>query len=479
MRGSLWAWADRLNAAQDLAPRDRSVSGIYFPLMAQVVICGAGIAGISTAFHLTRAGIADILVVDPLSPLTLTSDKSTECYRNWWPNEPMVRLMGRSIERMDEYARESDNVFGLNRRGYLYLTCDQNRLETMGRQAELASAAGAGHLRIHNGSSSSYSPIELEGYESAPPGADLFLEGDLLRRHFPSVAEEVVGGLHARTAGWMSAQQLGMWLMEQAIAAGATFHRAAVSSVDTSGGRVSAVGLDDGTVVQTRTFINAAGPHLRAVGRLVGVELPVTSEVHAKTAFRDHRGLFPRDLPMVIWSDPQQLDWTTDEAAYLRAEGRSELLDPLPAGCHGRPEGGPDSPWGLGLWEYHSPVIEPRWPIPTDPLYPEVVLRGLSTILPELDRYRDRLPETVVDAGYYTKTPENRPLAGPVGPDGSYVCGALSGFGIMAACGVGELVAHAVGGLRLPDWAASFDLRRYEDAAYVRSVAATEDSGQL
>jgi glycine/D-amino acid oxidase-like deaminating enzyme len=112
-------------------------------------------------------------------------------------------------------------------------------------------------------------------------------------------------------------------------------------------------------------------------------------------------------------------------------------------------------------------------------MYPEVVLRGLSTIVPGLYRYRDHLPETVVDAGYYTKTSENRPLACQVGPEGSYVCGALSGFGIMAACGVGELVANAIADLPLPEWARWFDIRRYEDAAYVSEMATSKDSGQL
>ncbi len=51
-----------------------------------VLICGAGIAGISAAYHLAvRHGVKDILLVDERAPLSLTSDKSTECYRNWWP----------------------------------------------------------------------------------------------------------------------------------------------------------------------------------------------------------------------------------------------------------------------------------------------------------------------------------------------------------------------------------------------------------
>src|SRR5687768_9886167 len=71
---------------------------------AEVVICGAGIAGIATAYHLTRRGVTDVVLVDERPPLSLTSDKSTECYRNWWPGpgDAMVAAMNRSIDLLEE-----------------------------------------------------------------------------------------------------------------------------------------------------------------------------------------------------------------------------------------------------------------------------------------------------------------------------------------------------------------------------------------
>ncbi|MDX2342398.1 MAG: FAD-binding oxidoreductase [Acidimicrobiia bacterium] len=443
--------------------------------MTQVVVCGAGIAGVSTAFHLTRAGINDVVIVDPLPPLTLTSDKSTECYRNWWPNEPMVRLMNRSIDLLEQYAAESGDVFSMNRRGYLYLAGDAATLDQLTATAKLATTAGAGELRIHDGR-----PAH-SAYSTAPDkdGADLFVERGQLRKHFPFVTDQAIGGLHARRAGWLSAQQLGTWMLEQALEAGTTLVSSAVEAVNVSGGRIESVSLDDGSTLPTPTFVNAAGPLLHQVGSLTGINLPVFSEIHAKTGFRDHFGAIPRDAPMIIWNDQQVIAWAEDESDFLRDEGRNDLLGLMPAGCHARPEGGPDSPWALGLWEYHSRPIDPIWPIPFDPMYTEVVLRGLAKMVPALAGYRDHLPEAHVDGGYYTKTVENRPLAGPAGPAGAYVCGALSGFGIMAACGVGELVATAIAGGAMPDWARWFDLCRYEDPAYVRAIETSGDTGQL
>mgnify|MGYP000561997588 CR=1 FL=1 len=73
--------------------------GVKLDNIRDVVVAGAGIAGVSTAFHLMALGVDHVVVCDPLAPLTLTSDKSTECYRNWWPGpgDAMVALSGRSI----------------------------------------------------------------------------------------------------------------------------------------------------------------------------------------------------------------------------------------------------------------------------------------------------------------------------------------------------------------------------------------------
>ena len=68
------------------AAADRSKVAGVSKTTADVVICGAGIAGVAAAYHLAvRRGVTDVVLVDERPPLSLTSDKSTECYRNWWP----------------------------------------------------------------------------------------------------------------------------------------------------------------------------------------------------------------------------------------------------------------------------------------------------------------------------------------------------------------------------------------------------------
>jgi glycine/D-amino acid oxidase-like deaminating enzyme len=175
-----------------------------------------------------------------------------------------------------------------------------------------------------------------------------------------------------------------------------------------------------------------------------------------------------------------RLPFTEDERQELAEDPETRwLLDELPAGLHTRPEGGEGSQTILILWPYHTPAIEPSWPIPEDPFYPEVLVRGLARMLPRMRTYLGRLPRPTVDGGYYTKTRENRPLIGPLEVEGAYVIGALSGFGIMAACGSGDLLARHVSGRPLPDYAPSFTLDRYQDPGYLAILEAQQTSGQL
>jgi glycine/D-amino acid oxidase-like deaminating enzyme len=267
--------------------------------------------------------------------------------------------------------------------------------------------------------------------------------------------------MHVRRAGWFGAQQLGAFMLEQAIERGARLVPVESRRVLTQGDRVTGVELADGFIIPAANVVIAAGPMARAVAATADVDLPLFSELHLKVAFRDHLGIIPRSAPMVIWSDPQMIDWTEEEREGLAEMGRDDLLGEMPVFCHGRPEGHQGSDWFLALWEYHHAVLEPVWPLPGDDLYPEVVMRGLTTMIPGLAAYRDRLPQSMVDGGYYTKTAENRPLIGPCGPEGLHVVAGLSGFGVMAAAGAADLAARHIKGDRLPSYAEDFLLARY------------------
>lgn len=457
---------------------------------AEVVICGAGIAGVAAAYHLAvKQGMKNVVLVDERPPLTLTSDKSTECYRNWWPGpgDTMVRFMNRSIDLLEQLAEESDNYFHLNRRGYVFLTGDQEQARQFQQTASVISALGAGELRVHDGSGngSAYAAADAHGFDPELTGADLLLDPALIKEQFPFLADDATAMLHARRCGWLSAQQLGMYLLQQAKDHGARLISGRIVAVKLEDERVDTVHIQteiERLAVKADNLVLAAGPLLKQAASLIGVDLPVVNELHGKIAFEDTLGVVPRDIPMMIWNDPVQLAWSDEERVELSADEETRwLTEPFPAGVHFRPEGGPQAQTLLMLWTYHLETMEPVWPIPPfEPEYPEIVLRGLARMIPGLSVYFGRMSKPAVDGGYYCKTKENRPLIGPLPVRGAYVIGALSGFGIMACMAAGELLAAHVAKAELPDYASQFLLSRYQDPDYRKLVEGWDaTSGQL
>lgn len=277
-------------------------------LRKNVVICVAGIAGVSTAYHLAvQPGLQDILLIDQLPPLSLTSDQSTECYRNWWPgpDTAMVRLINRSLDILGNLALESGVVFHLNQRGFLYLTEDRLRISEIISESLNITRYGAGPFRIHQGRHDieTYQPPGSSHTNAQLWGADLITDRNFIQKTYPYLSPDIVAALHVRRAGWLSAQQLGIYLLQKAKSKGVQFLQERIEEIEVAGNRIEALKLSDRTRILPGTFINAAGPFIKDIGRMMGIELPVFCELHHKVSFRDHLNVIDREAPFLIWSD--------------------------------------------------------------------------------------------------------------------------------------------------------------------------------
>jgi glycine/D-amino acid oxidase-like deaminating enzyme len=450
---------------------------------AKVVICGAGIAGVAAAYSLAvEHGVDGVTIVEPGNPLSLTSDKSTEAYRNWWPgpDRAMTAFMNRSIDLIEDIARATRNRINLNRRGYVFATADAAKIPFLENMARSAEARGGGPARFHDTASSIYTLSPERGFDFPLTGADVITDTALIRRHFPYLAPETVALVHARRAGWLSAQQLGMVMLEAVRARGVKFVKGRIVGIDAAGGHARAVQVEhDGErqSLDATHVVLAAGPMQKEVARLIGVDLPITAERHCKVSFFDALGVVPQSAPMLIWLDQQHLPWSDEERAALADDTEAEwLLGQFPAGVHGRPDGAASM---LVLFNHHGDAVEPVFPLPEQPHYAEIALRGMSTMVPALRAYNGKPARPHVDGGYYIRTRENRPLIGPLPVEGVYASCAFSGFGVMASCAAGELIARYVTGRELPDYAPAFLLSRYQDAHYCALLDTWGDGGQL
>src|ERR1044071_8991265 len=202
---------------RQLGHRQRHSPQVLMSRKVDVVICGAGIAGIAAAYHLSvKRGIKKVVIVDEREPMTLTSDKGTQGYRNWWPgpDDTMLKLVSHSIDLMEDSATRSGNAFRMNRRGYLFATAMESKATELEATARQVSSYGMGELRVHK-SHGAYMPHRAEGFSDAPTGADLLL-GDEARQAFPWLAADTIAALHVRRAGWVNGVSMGNWLLSKA-----------------------------------------------------------------------------------------------------------------------------------------------------------------------------------------------------------------------------------------------------------------------
>jgi glycine/D-amino acid oxidase-like deaminating enzyme len=444
-----------------------------------IVICGAGIAGIAVAYYLsTVQGISNILLVDKRPVMTLTSDKSGECYRNWWSHPTMTQLINHSIDLMDEMALQSNNFFHLNRQGYAYVS-----EKPQSAQLEHFVNLPVGNIRIHdNVSSSDYQPTQ--NYDGDLTGADVLQNRNLFEQYFPHLSDAIDTLIHVRRAGWLSAQQLGAYMLEAARAGGLQEIRGKVSNIEVDSDGISAIIIQQESEqkrIETRTFVNATGPYANHIAAMMGESLPIYNILHQKVVFQDIHGIVPRNAPFTIYLDEQFLDWSDEERNFLQDNPEDQwLLEKFPGGLHIRPEGGADSNWIKLGWAFNNikeeaPSDEPQLP----QSFPDIVVRGATRMIPDLKKYINQIPTPIMyDGGFYTRTEENMPIISPMNTKGAYVIGALSGFGIMAACAAGDTLALQIVGNEIDSYASQFLLSRYDNPDYL-SDALTYASGEL
>jgi glycine/D-amino acid oxidase-like deaminating enzyme len=232
-------------------------------------------------------------------------------------------------------------------------------------------------------------------------------------------------------------------------------------------------------------IVNAAGPFAAKLAAMIDIELPVENFYHQKIAFNDNQAVIPRQLPFSCDLDDVAFDWSDEDRSLLAEDAETAWLTrKLPGGAHCRPEGGDNSSWIKLGWAYNQNSSEAQEDLANEPLknpqFPEIVMRAAARLNPSLQVYVDNFPSQFVHyGGYYPMTRENWPLVGPLGFEGSYVVGALSGFGSMSACAAGALCAAWITGDELPGYADQLSMARYGDKDLMAELENAQSLGIL
>ena len=116
---------------------------------AEIVIVGAGIMGLSIAYHLAKEqGRRSIQVVDASYLCGGASGRNGGGIRAQWSNESNVRLMQESLRLFSEFAREHRINTWFRQGGYLFLTRTAERAEELARSVELQNECGVSTLLL-------------------------------------------------------------------------------------------------------------------------------------------------------------------------------------------------------------------------------------------------------------------------------------------------------------------------------------------
>lgn len=454
----------------------------------EVAIIGAGIVGIATAYYLcTRHHKQSLLLLDYNPPMSFTSAQSGDNYRNWWPHPVMTSLTNYSIDLMEQLAQESSNVLNMTRRGYALATRDADIDPLLADLYNGYRGTDGRLIRIHTAAlPRDYQAPHSADWSEAPDGVDVLSDQSLIRRHFPQFSKDIANVIHIRRAGDFSGQLMAQHMLARISESGARRLPVKVRGIrKNSNFTLDVEGDTDTRHINAEIIVNAAGPFAGSVASMLDIDLPIENVFQQKLLFNDHKGAVPRQSPFSVDLDRQKLDWTEEERELLAGHPDANwLIEAMPGGTHCRPEGGDNATWVKLGWAYNTEAGEPLTELQNDPnfdpQFPEFVLRSAWALNPALKQYSVEFPTNRFHyGGYYTMTPENWPLIGPLGVDGAFIVSAMSGFGSMAACGAGALGAAWVSGADLPEYANQLSLARYDEPKLIDELRNEANKGLI
>lgn len=211
-----------------------------------VVIIGAGIAGIATAYFLAKAG-QNVCVVDKGSIAQESTGRCNGGIGQSHRRPPDLPLVMRSVELWKKMAAESDIDFEYRQQGLVRLAWTDEHAADLKAMVERERAGG------------------LEVY---------FLDRAETRSIVPQATDEYLGSAYCPSDGSAEPYQACISIARAAKGYGAKIHEhREVTGVEVVDGKVSGVMTNKG-LITTCVVVNTAGAWSRAIAESVGVRIP-------------------------------------------------------------------------------------------------------------------------------------------------------------------------------------------------------------
>ena len=357
---------------------------------ARVVIVGGGVAGTSIAYHLTKLGWHDVLLLDRSELTSGSTFHSAGLVAQLRNSVSHTRMMMDGVELYPRLEEETGVDPGWHEVGTLHLASSPYRLEALARQAGWAKSFGL--------------PVEIVSAREA------------LER-FPLLdVSNVLGAQFVPSDGHLDPTGLTMAFAEGAKRGGARIRTGVrVQEVVVRDGRVTGVVTDHGAI-EAEIVVNAAGIWAHELGRLAGVEIPVVP--------MEHQYLITRPIDGVTAAFPTLRD--PDNLVYVREEVGGLVV--------GGYERNPD-PWHVDTpipQDFNHRLLAEKWE------RFEPIAEGAFNLIPalrstEINRFING-PEAF--------TPDDDFILGETEVRGFFVAAGFCAHGITGGAGVGRSTAE-------------------------------------
>jgi sarcosine oxidase subunit beta len=252
--------SDRPDSEQPPAAPPRPTARSAGAIEVEVVIIGGGVMGASAAYHLARAGVRDVVLLEAHELASGSSGKPLGGVRAQFSDPANVELGLRSLRAFHSFEADLGVDIGFREVGYLFAIRDPADVAPFE-----ASVAVQHELGV---------PSRMVGAAEAGERCPLLS------------TEDVVAAAWSPTDGFARPLDTVRGLAAAAAALGATVRTgAAVVGIDGSAGR-ALVTTADGTRYATPTVICTAGAWSSRLAAMAGVDLPI-EPVRRQIAFTE------------------------------------------------------------------------------------------------------------------------------------------------------------------------------------------------
>jgi glycine cleavage system aminomethyltransferase T/glycine/D-amino acid oxidase-like deaminating enzyme len=259
-----------------------------FPTQAQVVVIGGGIIGCSVAYHLTKLGWKDVVLLEQGQLSGGTTWHAAGLVGQLRSHANMTSLIKYSTQLYTELEAETGLATGWKNCGSVSVARTADRMTVLKRTAASARAQGVAIEVI--------SPREAQ---------DLW----------PVMAiDDLVGAVWLPGDGKANPTDLTQSLAKGARSRGARIlERVRVTGITVTNGAVTGVETDQGAI-SAEIVVNCAGQWARKVGQMCGVSVPLHSAEHMYIVTGKIEGVHP-DLP--VMRDPDGYIYFKEEVGGL------------------------------------------------------------------------------------------------------------------------------------------------------------------